>query len=142
MHSIALRSARWCWRRRWHATWRHLIHRSAVSATTPAMCNTSSAIIITPTGANATSRNASASRPRRKPAPSRPKRPTVAELMRSITQRLKRAKLVCAHGTSDPVAEAAFLVGETLGIHPDHVDARAGMAVTAAQEKKIASLVE
>ena len=40
----------------------------------------------------------------------------------------KRAKLVFAHGTTDPVAEAAFLVGETLGIHPDHVEARAGMA--------------
>ena len=34
------------------------------------------------------------------------------------------------------------MVGETLGIHPDHVDARAGMAVTAAQQRKIAALVE
>ena len=74
--------------------------------------------------------------------PSRPKGPTVAELIRSTAQRLKRAKLVFAHGTSDPVAEAAFLVGETLGIHPDHIDARAGMAVTAAQEKKISALAE
>jgi ribosomal protein L3 glutamine methyltransferase len=80
--------------------------------------------------------------PRRKPASFRPKRPTVAELIRSTVRRLKQAKLVFAHGTSDPVAEAAFLVGETLGIHPDHIDVRAGMAVTAAQEKKIAALVE
>jgi ribosomal protein L3 glutamine methyltransferase len=80
--------------------------------------------------------------PRRKPVSSRPKRPTVAELIRSTARRLKRAKLVFAHGTSDPVIEAAFLVGETLGIHPDHIDARAGMAVTAAQEKKIAALAE
>jgi ribosomal protein L3 glutamine methyltransferase len=80
--------------------------------------------------------------PRRKPAPSRPKRPTVAELIRATARRLKEAKLIFAHGTSDPVAEAAFLVGETLGIHPDHIDARAGMAVTAAQEKKIAALAE
>ena len=65
---------------------------------------------------------------------------SVAELIRATALRLKRAKLVFAHGTSDPVAEAAFLVGETLGIHPDHVDVRAGMAVTAAQEKKIAAL--
>jgi ribosomal protein L3 glutamine methyltransferase len=79
---------------------------------------------------------------RRRPARTRRKRSTVAELIRSVAQRLKRAKLVFAHGTSDPVAEAAFLVGETLGIHPDHVDARAGMAVTAVQEKKISALVE
>ncbi len=47
-----------------------------------------------------------------------------------------------AHGTADPVAEAAFLVGETLGIHPDHVDVRAGMAVTAAQQRRISALIE
>jgi ribosomal protein L3 glutamine methyltransferase len=85
-------------------------------------------------------RNARA--PRRGPVPPRRKQPTVAELIRSTARRLKRAKLVFAHGTSDPVAEAAFLVGETLGIHPDHIDARAGMAVTPAQEKKIAALIE
>jgi len=55
---------------------------------------------------------------------------------------LKGAKLVFAHGTTDPVAEAAFLVGETLGIHPDNIEARASMAVTAAQQKKISVLVE
>ena len=78
--------------------------------------------------------------PRRRPAPSRSKRPTVAELIRTTARRLKQAKLVFAHGTSDPVAEAAFLVGETLGVHPDNIDSRAGMAVTAAEEKKIAAL--
>lgn len=83
-------------------------------------------------------RNARA--PRRKPASSRPKQPTVAATIRATALRLKRAKLVFAHGTADPVAEAAFLVGETLGIHPDHVDARAGMGVTAAQRKKISAL--
>jgi ribosomal protein L3 glutamine methyltransferase len=80
--------------------------------------------------------------PRRNRAPSRPKRLSVAELIRSTALRLKRAKLVFAHGTSDPVAEAAFLVGETLGIHPDHVDVRAGMAVTAAQQTRISALTE
>jgi ribosomal protein L3 glutamine methyltransferase len=67
---------------------------------------------------------------------------TVAELIRSISTRLKRAKVVFAHGTDDPAVEAAFLVGETLGIHPDHVPARTGMAVTAGQQKKVAALVE
>lgn len=79
--------------------------------------------------------------PRRKPVSRRPTRATVSELIRSVAGRLKRAKLVFAHGTADPVAEAAFLVGETLGIHPDHVEARAGMTVTAAQQKKISTLV-
>ena len=81
--------------------------------------------------------------PRRKPARrGRSSASTVAALIRSTATRLKQAKLVFAHGTADPVAEAAFLVGETLGIHPDHVEARAGMAVTAAQQKKISALVE
>jgi ribosomal protein L3 glutamine methyltransferase len=63
-------------------------------------------------------------------------------VIRSAAARLKRAKVVFAHGTTDPVAEAAFLVGETLGIHPDHVPARAGMAVSAVQRRKISALVE
>jgi ribosomal protein L3 glutamine methyltransferase len=79
--------------------------------------------------------------PRRKP-PRRQARATVGELVRSTAARLQRARLVFAHGTADPVAEAAFLVGETLGIHPDHVDARAGMRVTAAQRRTIDALVE
>jgi ribosomal protein L3 glutamine methyltransferase len=66
---------------------------------------------------------------------------TVAGLVRSIAKRLKQARLVFAHGTTDPVAEAAFIVAETLGIHPDHIEARAGMAVGAAAQRKIAALV-
>ena len=79
--------------------------------------------------------------PKRKPARAGASEP-LSGLIRSVAARLKRAKLVFAHGTTDPVAEAAFMVGETLGIHPDHVEARAGMTVTAAQQKKIAALVE
>lgn len=79
---------------------------------------------------------------RRTPVRSRRKPPTVAELIWFTAMRLKRAKAVFAHGTADPVAEAAFLIGETLGIHPDHVEARAGMGVTAAQQRKISALVE
>jgi ribosomal protein L3 glutamine methyltransferase len=78
----------------------------------------------------------------RTPLGSRPRPATVSEVIRSTAARLKRAKVVFAHGTTDPAAEAAFLVGETLGIHPDHVPARAGMAVAAAQRRKIAALVE
>ena len=54
--------------------------------------------------------------PRQKPALHRRAQATVADIVRSTATRLKRARLVFAHGTSDPVAEAAFLVGETLGI--------------------------
>ena len=46
---------------------------------------------------------------------------TVSVLIRSVAAHLKRAKLVFAHGTTDPAVEAAFIVGETLGIHPDYV---------------------
>jgi len=78
----------------------------------------------------------------RTPVSRGPKQTTVARLIRSTAARLTRAKLTFAHGTTDPLAEAAFLVGETLGIHPDHVDARAGMGVTIAQQKKILALAE
>ena len=79
---------------------------------------------------------------RQRPALHRRTQATVADIVRSTATRLKRAKLVYAHGTADPVAEAAFLVGETLGIHPDHIAARAGKRVTATQRKKIDALVE
>ena len=67
---------------------------------------------------------------------------TVAGLVRSVAAALKRAKLVFAHGTTDPTAEAAFLVAETLGIHPEFIAARATMPVTVGQQQKIAKLVE
>ena len=78
----------------------------------------------------------------RGPASRRQKQPTVSELIRATAVSLSKAKLVFAHGTPDPLAEAAFIIGETLNIHPDHVDARAGLRVTAGQRKKIEVLVE
>jgi ribosomal protein L3 glutamine methyltransferase len=77
---------------------------------------------------------------KRRPRSRKRKAVTVAAVVRAVAARLKRAKLVFAHGTTDPVAEAEFLVAETLGIHPGHIEARAGMAVTAAQQKKIDAL--
>jgi ribosomal protein L3 glutamine methyltransferase len=72
-----------------------------------------------------------------------PRKPvTVSALIRSVAAELKRARLVFAHGTTDPAAEAAFLIGETLSIHPDFVAARAAMPVSAAQQGKIRKLVE
>jgi ribosomal protein L3 glutamine methyltransferase len=78
----------------------------------------------------------------RKKASPRTKPVTVSSLIGSVATELKRAKLVFAHGTTDPAVEAAFIVGETLGIHPDYVAARAAKPVTAAQQKKIRGLVE
>jgi ribosomal protein L3 glutamine methyltransferase len=77
---------------------------------------------------------------RKRASPSKPV--TVSALISSVAAKLKRAKLVFAHGTTDPAAEAAFLIGETLGIHPDFMASRAGMPVIATQQKKIRNLVE
>ena len=79
---------------------------------------------------------------RRRAASRQAKPVTVSVLIQSVTAHLKRAKLVFAHGTTDPAVEAAFIVGETLGIHPDYVAARAAKPATAAQQKKIRGLVE
>ena len=54
---------------------------------------------------------------------------------------MRKAGLAFAHGTTDPVAEAAFLVGETLGLHPDRVEAHTGGRVTAGQRRRLAALV-
>ena len=80
-----------------------------------------------------------ASRPKRTASPTPA---TVSALIRQAAARLKQAKVVFAHGTSDPVAEAAFMVGETLKVHPDRVEALAGRRVTAAQRQRVLDLVE
>jgi ribosomal protein L3 glutamine methyltransferase len=53
---------------------------------------------------------------------------------------LRKAKLAFAHGTTDPLAEAAFLVAETLGLHPEKIETRAGERVTTAQQAKVLKL--
>src|SRR6202051_2302360 len=64
------------------------------------------------------------------------------DFVRYAASRFVEAKLVFAHGTTDPVAEAAFLVCETLHLHPDQFDAFAAARVTAAEAKNIRELVE
>jgi ribosomal protein L3 glutamine methyltransferase len=63
-------------------------------------------------------------------------------MIRALAARMKAAKLVFAHGTTDPVAEAAFMVAETLGIHPHHIGVRTGMRITAQQQKALTILAE
>jgi ribosomal protein L3 glutamine methyltransferase len=67
---------------------------------------------------------------------------TLLDFVRYATSRFVEAKLVFAHGTSDPVAEAAFLVCETLHLHPDQFDVFATTRVTAAEAKAILALIE
>ena len=66
---------------------------------------------------------------------------TLLDFVRYAVSRFIEAKLVFAHGTTDPVAEAAFLVCETLHLHPDQFESFATARVTAAEGKKILDLI-
>ena len=67
---------------------------------------------------------------------------TLLDFVRYAVSRFIEAKLVFAHGTTDPVAEAAFLVCESLHLHPDQFEAFAAARVTAAEAKAILGLIE
>ena len=67
---------------------------------------------------------------------------TLLDLVRYAASRFMKAKLVFAHGTTDPVAEAAFLVCETLHLHPDQFEMFAAARVTKAEAKAILDLIE
>jgi ribosomal protein L3 glutamine methyltransferase len=71
----------------------------------------------------------------------KPKRVTAADVVRDAARRLKAAHLEFAHGTTDPVAEAAFIVSETLGFHPDQFDEFLASRVTAPQAARISDLI-
>src|SRR4051812_22391229 len=64
------------------------------------------------------------------------------DFVRFAVSRFIEAKLVFAHGTTDPVAEAAFLVCEALHLHPDQFEAFATARVTTAEAKVILGLIE
>ena len=66
---------------------------------------------------------------------------TLLDFVRYAVSRFIEAKLVFAHGTTDPVAEAAFLVCESLHLHPDQFESFATARVTAAEAKKILDLI-
>ena len=66
---------------------------------------------------------------------------TLVDFVRYAVSRFTEAKLVFAHGTPDPVAEAAFLVCEALHLHPDRFEAFANARVTAAEGKIILDLI-
>src|SRR3982074_217576 len=66
---------------------------------------------------------------------------TLLDFVRYAVSRFTEAKLVFAHGTTDPVAEAAFLVCETLHLHPDQFETFATARVTAAESKAILDVI-
>jgi ribosomal protein L3 glutamine methyltransferase len=67
---------------------------------------------------------------------------TLLDFVRYAVSRFNEAKLAFAHGTTDPVAEAAFLVCEALHLHPDQFESFATARVTAAEGKSILGLFE
>ncbi len=66
---------------------------------------------------------------------------TLLDFVRFAVSRFTEAKLVFAHGTTDPTAEAAFLVCEALHLHPDQFEAFANARVTAQRPWTILDLI-
>jgi ribosomal protein L3 glutamine methyltransferase len=67
---------------------------------------------------------------------------TLLDFVRYAVSRFVEARLAFAHGTTDPVAEAAFLVCESLHLHPDQFETFATARVTTAEGKRILDLIE
>jgi ribosomal protein L3 glutamine methyltransferase len=66
---------------------------------------------------------------------------TLLDYTRYAVSRFIEARLVFAHGTTDPLAEAAFLVCEALHLHPGQFETFATARVTAAEGKEILDLI-
>ena len=67
---------------------------------------------------------------------------SLLDFVRYAVSRFLEARLVFAHGTTDPVAEAAFLVCETLHLHPDQFEMFATARVTAREARAILEVIE
>jgi ribosomal protein L3 glutamine methyltransferase len=66
---------------------------------------------------------------------------TMLDFVRYAVSRFVEARLVFAHGTTDPVAEAAFLICETLHLHPDQFEAFAAARVTRREAKVVLDVI-
>jgi len=66
---------------------------------------------------------------------------TVLDHVRYAVSRFQQASLAFAHGTTDSVAEAAFLVCEALHLRPDQFESFATARVTAVESKTILDLI-
>lgn len=67
---------------------------------------------------------------------------TLLDFIRYAVSRFVEAKLVFAHGTTDPVGEAAFLVCETLHLMPEQFEMFANTRVTIAESKQLLDVIE
>ncbi len=67
---------------------------------------------------------------------------TLLDFLRYAVSRFGEAELAFAHGTTDPVADAAFLLCEALHLHPDQFEMFASARVTAAESAKLLGLIE
>jgi ribosomal protein L3 glutamine methyltransferase len=66
---------------------------------------------------------------------------TLLDFVRFAVSRFAEAELTFAHGTPDSVAEAAFLVCETLHLHPDQFETFATARVTAGEAQSILEVI-
>lgn len=66
---------------------------------------------------------------------------TLLDYVRYAVSRFVEARLAFAHGTTDPVAEAAFLVCEALHLNPEQFEVFANARVTAAESKILLDLI-
>lgn len=66
---------------------------------------------------------------------------TVLDFVRYAVSRFAEAGVVFAHGTTDPIAEAVFLLGEVLHLHPDQFEMFATTRVTLDEAGPILDLI-
>jgi len=67
---------------------------------------------------------------------------SLLDFVRYAVSRFAEAGVVFAHGTTDPIAEAVFLIGEALHLHPDQFEMFASARVTARESRTILDLIE
>jgi ribosomal protein L3 glutamine methyltransferase len=67
---------------------------------------------------------------------------TLLDHVRFAVSRFNAAELVFAHGTTDPVAEAVFMVCEALYLLPEQFETFAAARVTRAESERILALIE
>ena len=86
--------------------------------------------------------SASQSRVQAMPMPRPAELVTILDHVRYAVTQFRAAKLVFAHGTTDPLAEAAFVVCEALHLPPERFDTFAAARVTDGEHEQILDLIE
>lgn len=67
---------------------------------------------------------------------------TLEDYVRWATQELQRSDLYYGHGTDNPMDEAAWIVGSSLGVTPDRLNAERRRRLTAAEAGSVRALIE